>query len=89
MRLKEGDFFGEIALLMGKPRQATVKASGKVSVLVIGRDAFTRLCGSLVTILQRNMTRYTQDELPAEPEGIRLPVCSFACFLLPLISALT
>jgi cAMP-dependent protein kinase regulator len=59
MRLHEGDFFGEIALLSGKPRQATVNACGKVSVLVIGRDAFTRLCGSLVTILQRNMSNYS------------------------------
>mmetsp|Transcript_57329 Transcript_57329/g.150972 ORF Transcript_57329/g.150972 Transcript_57329/m.150972 type:complete len:390 (+) Transcript_57329:80-1249(+) len=66
MRLKEGDFFGEIALLSGKPRQATVKASGKVSVLVIGRDAFTRLCGNLTTILQRNMTNYSSVELPPE-----------------------
>jgi CRP-like cAMP-binding protein len=67
LTLQEGNFFGEIALLSGKPRQATVKASGVVSVLVIGRDAFDRLCGSLIDILQRNMTNYSNMELP-EPE---------------------
>ena len=71
MRLREGDFFGEIALLSGKPRQATVRASGKVAVLVIGRDAFTRLCGSLVNILQRSMSNYscveiTTDDVPGD-----------------------
>jgi CRP-like cAMP-binding protein len=66
MRLHEGDFFGEIALLSGKQRQATVKACGKVAVLVIGRDAFTRLCGNLVTILQRSMSNYSCVEITAE-----------------------
>jgi hypothetical protein len=76
MRLNEGDFFGEIALLSGKPRQATVKANGKVSVLVIGRDAFTRLCGNLVDILQRGMSSYSCAELPLDnSEGIRLSIC--------------
>ena len=64
LTLQEGSFFGEIALLSGKPRQATVKASGVVSVLVIGRDAFDRLCGSLIDILQRNMSNYSNMELP-------------------------
>ena len=66
MRLGEGDFFGEIALLSGKPRQATVKACGKVAVLVIGRDAFTRLCGNLVNILQRGMSSYSCIEITGE-----------------------
>jgi CRP-like cAMP-binding protein len=67
LRLHEGDFFGEIALLSGKPRQATVKACGKVAVLVIDRGAFTRLCGSLVNILQGSMSTYSSAEIsPAE-----------------------
>jgi hypothetical protein len=68
LTLQEGSFFGEIALLSGKPRQATVKASGVVSVLVIGRDAFDRLCGSLFDILQRNISSYSNIEVP-EPEA--------------------
>ena len=67
LTLQEGSFFGEIALLSGKPRQATVKACGTVSVLVIGRDAFDRLCGSLIDILQRNMSNYSNMELPEPP----------------------
>ena len=67
LTLKEGNFFGEIALLSGKPRQATVRASGKVQVLAIGRDAFVRLCGNLVEILQRNISNYSDIELPDEP----------------------
>ena len=67
LKLKEADFFGEIALLSGKPRQATVKAVGPVSVLVMSRDAFTRLCGPLFEILRRNMATYSTLELPDEP----------------------
>lgn len=52
LRLSAGDFFGEIALLSGKPRQATVRAVGDVSVLVLNREVFTRLCGPLVQILR-------------------------------------
>lgn len=71
LKLKVADFFGEIALLSGKPRQATVKAVGAVTVLVMSRDAFTRLCGPLFEILRRNMATYTTMELPEEavPQG--------------------
>jgi CRP-like cAMP-binding protein len=68
LSLQEGSFFGEIALLSGKPRQATVQACGSVSVLVIGRDAFDRLCGSLIDILQRNMSNYSNMELSEPPK---------------------
>lgn len=69
MKLTAGEFFGEIALLSGKPRQATVKAVGSVTVLVIGRDTFVRLCGNLFEILRRNMSTYSTMELPKEDEG--------------------
>ncbi len=112
LKLSSGDYFGEIALLSGKPRQASVKAVGKVTVLVMSRDAFTRLCGNLfgksvsppgkqrifeawsvnrvaaipdfltfvwagfawvvlADILKRNMSKYSDMELPAdEPEPV-------------------
>ena len=56
--LQAGHYFGEIALLTPKPRQATVKAKGKLKVLAIDRAAFTRVFGSLDNILQRNMDQY-------------------------------
>jgi len=62
LTLRRGDFFGEIALLSDKPRQASVRAKGKVACMVISRDAFTRLCGNLVEILRRNMDTYKKME---------------------------
>lgn len=42
-RLQAGDFFGEIALLTGLPRTASVVAITKVRALVIEGHAFLRL----------------------------------------------
>lgn len=55
---KEGDYFGELALLHDQPRQASIKALGKVQVARIERDTFKRLLGSLEDILKRNEERY-------------------------------
>ena len=41
--MKEGDFFGEIALVTKMPRTATVTATGNVDVLVITERAFDNL----------------------------------------------
>jgi len=41
--MKEGDFFGEIALVTKMPRTATVTASSDVDVLVITERAFDSL----------------------------------------------
>ncbi len=38
--LKEGDYFGEMSLLTGTPRSASVIAEGAVEVFVLDRDAF-------------------------------------------------
>uniref|UniRef100_A0A7S4NXJ5 Cyclic nucleotide-binding domain-containing protein n=1 Tax=Guillardia theta TaxID=55529 RepID=A0A7S4NXJ5_GUITH len=83
LKLAQGDFFGEIALLHGKPRQATVKSVGSSTLLVLSRDAFNRLCGSLFDILQRNIGEYKDvefmEEEPEEHLDVRdswLPVAS-------------
>ena len=55
---KEGDYFGELALLHDIPRQASVKALSKVQIASIQRDTFMRLLGSLEDILKRNEERY-------------------------------
>jgi cAMP-dependent protein kinase regulator len=55
-----GNYFGEIALLTTKPRQATVKAKGPLKVLAIDRATFTRVLGSMDEIMKRNMEQYTK-----------------------------
>jgi cAMP-dependent protein kinase regulator len=58
--LGEGKYFGEIALLTSKPRQATVRAEGQLKVLAIDRATFTRVFGSMEEIMKRNMEVYTK-----------------------------
>src|SRR5262245_33410875 len=42
-QLGEGDFFGEISLIDGQPRTATITATEEVSALTLGRTQFQRL----------------------------------------------
>ena len=42
-RLSANDFFGEIALIDGRPRAATVIAETDMNLLVVGSRFFTRL----------------------------------------------
>jgi len=58
--LTTGNYFGEIALLTTKPRQATVRAKGQLKVLAIDRATFTRVLGSMEDIMKRNMEQYTK-----------------------------
>ena len=60
-RVKEyetGGYFGELALLKGEPRAATIIADTNCKCLSLDRMAFKRLLGPLEKILQRNSENY-------------------------------
>ncbi|KAL9187954.1 hypothetical protein ACHAXT_006332 [Thalassiosira profunda] len=57
-RLSSGSYFGEIALLTTKPRQATVTADGTLKCFTLNRQTFNRVMGPLQSILMRNMEEY-------------------------------
>jgi cAMP-dependent protein kinase regulator len=47
MQYKDGDFFGELALLHDAPRAASIISTSKTGLLVLERKAFNRLLGTL------------------------------------------
>ena len=53
VRLSSGSYFGEIALLTAKPRQATVSAVGDLKCFSIDKRVFDRVMGPLSDILMR------------------------------------
>lgn len=65
--LKQGDYFGELALLFSQPRKATVRAKNDVKVAYLGVDAFNRMLGPCSAIMQRNVSVY--EEQVAEAKG--------------------
>eukprot|EP00428_Durinskia_dybowskii_P014856 CAMPEP_0170213468 /NCGR_PEP_ID=MMETSP0116_2-20130129/6358_1 /TAXON_ID=400756 /ORGANISM="Durinskia baltica, Strain CSIRO CS-38" /LENGTH=1130 /DNA_ID=CAMNT_0010464019 /DNA_START=103 /DNA_END=3495 /DNA_ORIENTATION=- len=58
MSYEVGNYFGEIALLSGEPRKASVYAVGPCVCLYISRATFMRVLGSLSNLLERNISRY-------------------------------
>jgi len=58
--LTSGNYFGEIALLTEKPRQATVVAEGALKVLALDKATFTRVMGPMDEIMKRNMSSYNK-----------------------------
>jgi len=58
MALKAGDYFGELALLSGEPRAASVEATSEtVKLLCLDRKAFSRLLGPLREMLMQGQNR--------------------------------
>jgi cAMP-dependent protein kinase regulator len=58
-RLGASDYFGEIALLLDRPRAATVVAKGQLRCVKLDRQRFERVLGPVSEILKRNISRYT------------------------------
>jgi CRP-like cAMP-binding protein len=75
-RLQRGDFFGEMAVLAGKPREATVKAAEPVEVLRLPADEFQAFLatnpqiatGMLKSLVER--LREVQDRLDTWIGGV-------------------
>ena len=79
-RLHEGEFFGEMSLLTGEPRTATVTAITDCELVEIGADAFRRVMLGDPTLVERVSTavaarrsdlehhRAANAVRPAEPE---------------------
>ncbi|KAI5309143.1 hypothetical protein KEM55_003954 [Ascosphaera atra] len=77
MRYRRGDYFGELALLEDRPRQATVIAESEVKVAMLDRDGFQRLLGPVQGIMRR--TSYDAGRPPtveASPAGTNVNLAS-------------
>ncbi|XP_059155161.1 cAMP-dependent protein kinase regulatory subunit isoform X2 [Physella acuta] len=57
-RLGPSDYFGEIALLLDRPRAATVVSRGPLKCVKLDRARFERVLGPCGDILKRNISQY-------------------------------
>jgi CRP/FNR family transcriptional regulator, cyclic AMP receptor protein len=55
VRLGRGDFFGEMSLLDGGPRSATIDAESDMRLLVVGRREFSRLMETVPSLALKIM----------------------------------
>jgi CRP-like cAMP-binding protein len=67
-RLREGDCFGEMSLLDGRPRSATVVAERPTSVLVIPARSFARLLQDVPGLARRILVQLSQRLREADEE---------------------
>jgi len=59
-KLKDGDIFGEMALLNDEPRVCDVIAKGDVKVYQLDKTAFNRILGPLKEIMKRTVSKRTK-----------------------------
>lgn len=57
-KLAPSDYFGEIALLLDRPRAATVVSKGQLKCVKLDRARFERVLGPCSDILKRNIGKY-------------------------------
>jgi len=60
-KIGRGGYFGELALITKKTRAASVYADGPVKLAFLDVQAFERLLGPCVTIMQRNAADYNKN----------------------------
>ncbi len=65
--LSAGDFFGEISLLTGQPRTATIETIDDTELAVFGRTAFYKLCARHSRV--RDFLKRTRVEFPGKYWG--------------------
>lgn len=73
--MSAGEFFGERALLSDEIRKATCIASSRVKCLVLGRDEFNRLLGSVQELLlEASKKRFDLKEIIGigKPQNIKI-----------------
>jgi len=58
--VKQGEYFGELALVNHAPRAATVAAKDNVRVAFLDTMAFERLLGPCMDIMKRNTEEYEE-----------------------------
>lgn len=61
-KYKDGDYFGELALIHDVKRQASVKALSKVRLASLDRESFKRIFGDMEELLKKNEERYDLKE---------------------------
>jgi CRP-like cAMP-binding protein len=64
-RLGAGDFLGEIALISGAPRTATVTTTSETRILVLGDRSFKRLMAEMPS-LQASVLKALSERLQAD-----------------------
>ncbi len=68
---REGEYVGELALVLQKPRVASVYAEGNVTCAVLDIAAFERLLGPCVDIMKRNFDVYEKERKRLGIHGIK------------------
>ena len=68
---RDGEYFGELALVLNKPRVASVYAEGDCVLAVLDTAAFERLLGPCVEIMKRNIDVYEKERQRLGLQGIQ------------------